>query len=471
VPYVKSIPIRTTVNRSIAYVLNPDKTEDLLLVSGINVVADRKLAYQQFKNIYQSFHVFDQQLKTKAKKKKIILAHHFVQSFKPGEVTPDIAQKIGYEWAKKVFGDNHQVVIATHNDKGHIHNHFIVNAYGFNGKKFYSNKSSLNRLREISDEICRSYNIQPIQGNKRKNVHYKEWLEMKKGESWKQKIRLAIDRAVIRANSLDEMLSLLSSEGYEIKRGKYISIRPPNLERFVRTKTLGIEYTEEGLIFRIQNKQLESISQFGNHFYGAQKPSDNHQRKYKGIQLKYVSTIRLLADLILQGKKLPRKYDRKKPYSINNDYDVYKLASHLRYLNEHDISTEEQLQQKFEEVKTVYTDTKKNIDRLTELMERMDGVIQNASIYFKLSEKKSISSSEKLQLSIARSIIEKYNIRQKEELVKLTNQVVLYNKQKTELLKKFHELEQNYKTIKDVFDTYNKIRKDAYLDRGEDVTR
>lgn len=465
-PYVKSIPIRSTVNRSIAYILNPSKTDDLLYIDGINVVADKALAYQQFKNIYIHHNALNN--KNKNLKKRPILAHHFVQSFKEGDVTPEIAKKIGYEWAKRVFGENHQVVIATHNDKGHIHNHFIVNAYGFNGKKFYSNKTSLNRLRAISDEISLEYGIQPIIGNNRKGVHYKEWMEKKKGTSWKEKIRLAIDKAILKSNSIEDVLNELKKQGFEVKRGKYISVRPKYLKRFVRIHNLGGGYSEQEIMQRIKEKYKDPIIQLQQ----MERPGTTRMTKqrthkkseYRGIQLKYVSLIRLLAKLIMDDKKPVRKVYRKKPYSVQNDYDVYTLASHLRFLNREGIESADQLYQKMQEVKNEFEKAKESINRLNSLSATLENVITHANTYFRLLQDKNFSRSSKLKFSIAKSICEKYNIRKMEDIEKLTNELNKVNDEREKLRNTFDSLNQRYKEVSKIVETYRKISDNTYLD-------
>lgn len=158
-----------------------------------------------------------------------------------------------YSDTAKTFGDNCQIVIATHLDKGHLHNHYILNTYALDGKKFNDNQTTLKHIREYSDRVCLAFGIQPIAEtkNKGKTLAYNEWEHKKRGTSWKQKIRLDIDRLIATAKNLDELLCELELMGYSIKRGKYISIKAEEQERYVRTKTLGEDYTEESLVSRI----------------------------------------------------------------------------------------------------------------------------------------------------------------------------------------------------------------------------
>ena len=173
-------------------------------------------------------------------------AIHYIQSFDPNEnITPEQARRIAKAFERKTFGDDCQIVIATHLDKGHLHNHFILNSYSVSGKKFYDNQTTLKKVREYSDRVCLAFDIQPIKENRgqSKNIAYNEWEHKKRGTSWKQKIRLDIDRLVGSVKNIDELLCELELMGYSIKRGKYISIKAEGQQRFVRTKTFGEDYT------------------------------------------------------------------------------------------------------------------------------------------------------------------------------------------------------------------------------------
>lgn len=466
-PYVKSIPIRSTVNKSIAYILNPLKTDGLLLVAGMNCVPDKTIAYEQFKGVYQRY---DNGKNYISGKKKPIKAHHFVQSFKVGDVTQEQASQIAQQWAKQVFGENRQIVISTHIDKEHIHNHFIVNAFDFDGRKFYSNKASLKRARDISDKVCLEHGISPIQSNSRKGVHYKEWMETKAGSSWKQDIRMAIDKAIIKSKDVEDLLNILKEQGFEVKRGKYISIKPNNLERFVRIHKLGEPYSESNLAIRIKNKDNELVAftemtHTSKPRKSAKNSSHNVLKKsnYKGLQLKYVSLIQLIADLIVKDQKPAKKYNSRKPYSRENDYDLNKIASHLRLLNRENIESESQLNEKHLEVQTAFTETKASIDKMSSMEENLNGVIKNVALFLELKDKQNISSSEQLKLTIAQSIVKKYNITGNDDLTKLERERDKIRKNKELLSAKYQDTEKRYKEFNDLFQTYKKVSNNTYL--------
>ena len=166
-PYVKSIPIHSTVNRSIAYILNPEKTEDMVYTTALNCMANAKDAYNDMKMVYEYFSGKKYNAPPPIDGKGSVKAIHYIQSFDPNEnITPEQAHRIAKAFARKTFGDDCQIIIATHLDKGHLHNHFILNSYSVSGKKFYDNQTTLKRVREYSDRVCLAFDIQPIKENR-----------------------------------------------------------------------------------------------------------------------------------------------------------------------------------------------------------------------------------------------------------------------------------------------------------------
>lgn len=169
-----------------------------------------------------------------------------------------------------MFGENVQAIIATHNDTEHIHNHFIVNVYDLEGKRFYSNQNSLKKLKRISDEVCLQFGVQPYDKtltSKSAISAYNEWEHLKKGTSWKQQIRNKIDLLIPTVRNIDELLAELERRGYTIKRDKYISVKVPEQQRFIRTKTLGEAYTEENIIKRISKAAQINSEKFRDSYY------------------------------------------------------------------------------------------------------------------------------------------------------------------------------------------------------------
>ncbi len=211
-PYVKSISIHQTANRSIAYILNPDKTEYLMYATSLNCLTNAADAYLEMRTVYEHFsgYKFNEPIPLKGKDR--VKAIHYIQSFDPADnVSPELAHKIAKVFARKTFGDNCQIVIATHCDKSHIHNHFILNSYGIDGQKFYDNLSTRKRIREYSDMVCLASGVQPYDKSKGKGktVMYNEWENKRKGTSWKEKIRNEIDSLICSVNSFEGLLNAL----------------------------------------------------------------------------------------------------------------------------------------------------------------------------------------------------------------------------------------------------------------------
>ncbi|MBO6229705.1 MAG: relaxase/mobilization nuclease domain-containing protein [Ruminiclostridium sp.] len=257
-PYIKVISIKNSVAGCLNYIANPDKTEERTLLTGINTSDDLNEALQDFKLTYEvcshkSFTAKPLEGKSPVK------AFHLVQSFAASECSVETAHRIGVEWVQKAFGADYQVVVTTHVDTEHIHNHFLLCPYDLNGKKFNSNKASLDRVRKISDAICRSYGIGEMEKLRAQPDHkpyaicYGEWLHRKRGTSWKAHIAEYIDHLIPFAKNLDELLKIMEAHGYTIKRGFYISVKAPEQGRAVRLKTLGVDYTENMLRQRIQD--------------------------------------------------------------------------------------------------------------------------------------------------------------------------------------------------------------------------
>ena len=206
-------PIRGTVNKALAYILDPEKTDDQLYVSSFGCAASDAAA----KEFEWTRNLAAQQGMQMPK----VIARHLIQSFDIGEVTPEMAHEIGKQFADEWLKGKYEYVIATHIDKGHCHNHIIFNAVNFVDYHTYrSNKRTYREMRQLSDEICKEHGLSVIPPSQSKGMDYKEYTEAKRGTSWKQKLKQTIDRCIITAKDYDEFLKLMQEAGYEIKTGK-----------------------------------------------------------------------------------------------------------------------------------------------------------------------------------------------------------------------------------------------------------
>ena len=237
----KTHPIKSTLKAAIDYICDPGKTDGKLLVSTYGCTAET--ADIEFGWTHR--HAIDRGYNYN-------LGLHLIQAFSPGEVSPEEAHEIGMQLAKEILGGKYEFVLTTHVDKGHIHNHVIWNAVSFvDHKHYHSNKRSYHFIRRTSDRLCQEHGLSVIVPGQDKGKSYIEHTAAKAGTSYKARLKAAIDRLIPACKDLEDLLSLLQQEGYEIKRGKYISCRASDQERFTRLKTLGIDYTEEAISSRI----------------------------------------------------------------------------------------------------------------------------------------------------------------------------------------------------------------------------
>ena len=333
--------ITTTLNKALDYIQDPKKTDNKLLVSGFD--CSPTMAYYHFGRV-----------KRNADKTDGTLAFHLIQSFSPGEVDYETAHKIGRELADKVFKGRFQYVIATHTDKGHVHNHLIINSVSHKDKKkFHSTASMLRFIRRTSDILCKEYGLSVITDPKEKGKTHYEHSQEKQGKSWKALLRQVIDRCILKAQSWEDFLFLMQREHYEIKTGKYISFRAEGQERFTRAKTLGADYTEERIRDRIKGQRNLTTA--------------------KGEK------INLLIDIEnrikgQQGNTVGLENWAK----INN---IKMAARTHNYLTEHNLLDYDTLSAKVEATRERYNDTRSKIKDIEKRLKSIEESIQNIDNY------------------------------------------------------------------------------------------
>ena len=240
-------PVKSTLSKALDYIENPDKTDGKMLISSFGCsyeTADIEFGYTL----------------SQALDKGSNLAFHLIQSFAPGEVDYEKAHEIGKQLADAVTKGQHEYVVTTHIDKGHIHNHVIFCAVNFvDHHKYNSNKRSYYGIRNMSDKLCRENGLSVVvPGKGSKGKSYEEYQAEKTGTSWKGKLKIAVDALIPQVSSFEELLTRLQAAGYEIKPGKYVSCRAPGQERFTRLKTLGADYTEEAIRERIAGRRAKA---------------------------------------------------------------------------------------------------------------------------------------------------------------------------------------------------------------------
>ena len=341
--------IRGTLSKAIAYILNPEKTDEKLLVSSYGCASEtaarefewtRKIAEQKGMNPVR------------------IIARHVIQSFEIGEVTPELAHEIGRQFADEILGGKYEYVLTTHIDKDHVHNHLIFNAVDFVDYHAYkSYKRIYYDMREVSDRLCKENGLSVIPPSQNKGMGYKEYTEAKRGTSWKQKLKQTIDRIVITAKDYDDFLRLMQEAGYEIKTGKYISFRAKGQERFTRSKTIGENYTEERIKERIA---------------GRTPRRSQRQTTPKGISL--IGDIQERIRLIDS-----RGYEYKAKLTI-----LKEAARTLNYLTENSLLQYADLEKKVEDVHSSYDRTGKELKGVEARLREVQPLIKNISNYQRL---------------------------------------------------------------------------------------
>ena len=341
--------IRGTLSKAIAYILNPEKTDEKLLVSSYGCASEtaarefewtRKIAEQKGMNPVR------------------IIARHVIQSFEIGEVTPELAHEIGKQFADEILGGKYEYVLTTHIDKDHVHNHLIFNAVDFVDYHAYkSYKRIYYDMREVSDRLCKENGLSVIPPSQNKGMGYKEYTEAKRGTSWKQKLKQTIDRLVITAKDYDDFLRLMQEAGYEIKTGKYISFRAEGQERFTRSKTIGENYTEERIKERIA---------------GRTPRRNRRQTVPKGISL--------IGDIQDRIRLIDSKgYEHKAKLTI-----LKEAARTLNYLTENNLLQYADLEKKVEDVHSSYDRTGKELKGVEARLREVQPLIKNISNYQRL---------------------------------------------------------------------------------------
>lgn len=341
--------IRGTLSKAIAYILNPEKTDEKLLVSSYGCASEtaarefewtRKIAEQKGVNSVR------------------IIARHVIQSFEIGEVTPELAHEIGKQFADEILGGKYEYVLTTHIDKDHVHNHLIFNAVDFVDYHAYkSYKRIYYDMREVSDRLCKENGLSVIPPSQNKGMSYKEYTEAKRGTSWKQKLKQTIDRLVITAKDYDDFLRLMQEAGYEIKPGKYISFRAEGQERFTRSKTIGENYTEERIKERIA---------------GRTPRRSQRQTTPKGVSL--------IGDIQERIRLIDSKgYEHKAKLTI-----LKEAARTLNYLTENNLLQYADLEKKVEDVHSSYDRTGKELKGVEARLREVQPLIKNISNYQRL---------------------------------------------------------------------------------------
>ncbi len=288
-------PVKDSLARVVDYTQNPDKTiysdlqnvlhyaangektiegeEQAMFVTGVN--CNRDTAFQEMQAVKERFG------KTGGN-----VAYHAYQSFKLGEVTPELCHRLGVELAKRMWGDEYQVLVATHFNTGTYHNHFVVNSVGlWDGKKFNCSKRAYYQFRQLSDDLCREYQLSTIKNPKGKTPRSIYFAE-KRGEPTKYNLmREALDAALKVCVDGNDLRKALRERGYELDANpahKYATLRRIGSKKAVRLYRLGEEYDLPALRERIGENRQRYAHDFS---YQRYKPMPIQQTRPKRLRL------------------------------------------------------------------------------------------------------------------------------------------------------------------------------------------
>ncbi|MBC6679551.1 relaxase/mobilization nuclease domain-containing protein [Zhenpiania hominis] len=298
------------MNQVSDYVRNPEKTQ-APFVTGINCQPDT--APEEMDYVKKQFG-----------KEDGILAHHVFQSFLPGEITPGLAHQLGIELATRLWADRFQVVIATHLDKAHIHNHLLLNSVSFvDGKKYNGCKKTYAEIRSVSDALCREYGLSVINHPKYRGKSRAEWEAEHSGRStWRSLIRDDIDLAIQKSRTMSDFYRELRHMHYDLKMGKHFALRPAGKERYIRLRSLNHEaYTLEGIRKRIAEQyathygQISKPRRYSKKCYASAGKPKRKLPKYKALYYVYLFQL--------------GKIKQKRPTYLD-----YRIKEEIRYLEQ-----------------------------------------------------------------------------------------------------------------------------------------
>ena len=243
--------VKATISGAVNYICNAEKTDGEFYITSFGTTPES--AAVDFKQTLSYTDPSDPNL-----------AYHLIQSFVPGEVSAKEAHQIGIELAERLLGNRYSYIVATHTDKGHIHNHILFCAADiYDHKKYHDCKKSYWNIRHISDELCAAHNLSVIRDNKHLSKSYREWQADRNKASWKSQLKADTNECIKRSRTYEDFISFMQAKGYEIKdyefgegAHKYISFRAPGQDRFIRgrEKSLGPEYTKESIKARIERQ-------------------------------------------------------------------------------------------------------------------------------------------------------------------------------------------------------------------------
>ena len=316
------------------YAMNSEKTANGELISSFECAPQTAASEFAFsKRIYFQ--------KTGRESEHDIIAYQFRQSFKPGEVTAEEANRIGYEFAERFLKGRHAFIVCTHINRHHIHNHVIWNSTNLDcTRKFRNFWYSTDAVRKLSDIICIEHGLSVIEKPGRKGLSYDKWLGNKAKPSNREVVRIAIDEILdSKPKDMEEFLKLLDARGYVVKRGKHLTLKHPDFKKSIRMDSLGDGYTEEDIQAIIAGtKQLA-------------------QRKHRDILAPEKNSLLIDIEAKLNAGK-GAGYER-----WAKVHNLKQMAQTINYLREHGLLNVTELQKRTDDVTSKYHELSDKIKR------------------------------------------------------------------------------------------------------------
>ena len=364
---IKGQTVAHTVHERLSYAINPEKTNSGQLIKAYGCEPETAAGEMLLcKKEYETY------IGRSEEKKSDIVLYQIRQSFKPGEITPEKAQEIGYELAMSFAKGKYQFVVATHTDHAHIHNHIIFNSTSIDHtQKFRNFLGSSEAIRKISDKLCLENGLSIIEAPKQGPSHYGKWLGDKKPLSWQEKLRQTIDAVMAQKPAdFDTFLKLMVESGYEVKQGQYLAFKAIGQQKFTRLRSLGGGYSEDELRSVILGKAV-------------------HAPKAKVPYRKNPDKFNLLVDIQakIQAGKGPG-YER-----WAKIFNLKQMAQTINFLTENNITDYETLIKKtkaatdrYHELSRQIKDLEKRMSEITELKKHIINYAKTKEIYIAYRE-------------------------------------------------------------------------------------
>jgi len=427
--YTKIRNIKTTINKAIDYITNPDKTNNGKFIYGYNVTP--KTASIEFSFTEK----MAQNIKGDYKREKGNLAYHIIQSFDYKDIiTPEEALEIGRKTVEKFTEGKFEYVIATHIDKTCIHNHIIFNSVSYVDYKRFNSQpyKTVAKLHSISDSLCAENGLTVMKPQKNDSKSYYEWLMDKQGLSWKQTLKNIIDKNITKAKNFDDFIVLMEKDNYKIKYGKYLAFKHSGQEKYIRCHKLGSAYSEECIKTRIENK---TKSKYNITTFSKRPLPLNVWLKYKAHK-QAITNIKDIAGLILKLEK---------------DYNIMTLK---------DLETEKGVCSfQYNEIKTRIKDVEENLKFLQDTQRQILIYLKYKSVndsYKKSFNKRKFREKHESELLLYESVeknVEKLNLTNIETFKNTNEQNI------TILQNRYVEHKKELRTLEEKIQTIDKLEK------------